>query len=107
MQQSGLYIPGDGKALAMVRNANQKLVLIATQNQGPLLFFATRNSTIATSLNDDDVAIRYEFTDGSTRKEELFWGHSFYSQSGRCVQAGDNARSITVIDFKGRERKIK
>ena len=37
--QSGLYINGNGKALAKLRAADGKFLLVATQNRGPLLVF--------------------------------------------------------------------
>ena len=39
IQQSGLYIPGDGKALALVKRFDGKPLIIATQNQGKLKLF--------------------------------------------------------------------
>ena len=39
MMQSGIYIPGSGKALAKLKSVNGNYLLVASQNKGPLKVF--------------------------------------------------------------------
>jgi len=43
ISQSGLYIPGDGKALIKLRGTNNALLIAASQNKGPLKVFKARS----------------------------------------------------------------
>lgn len=64
--ESGIYIPGNGKALVHLRGANGKYLLAASQNNGPLKVFSLKNNTNNLS---------------PTRKRESYYGYSFLSQS--------------------------
>jgi len=104
--QSGLYIPGDGKSLAYIKSANDKLLLLATQNQGPLLVFKNNLSQKIIALNFNDISLLYTYKSGKQRKEEIYYGNSFYSQSGRYIIAGPNVKSVTITANSGNKRDI-
>ena len=106
IQQSGLYIPGDGKGLAWIRSFDEKPLLLATQNQGALKVFSKQGSNKVISVLPGDVSAEILFNNGNKRKEEFYFGNSFYSQSGRCIIAGPGTRSISITDRKGAKRSI-
>jgi hypothetical protein len=41
--QSGLFIPGNGKALVKLKNGRGQTLLAASQNRGPLKLFLLRH----------------------------------------------------------------
>jgi hypothetical protein len=103
---SGFYVPGDGKALVMMRAVGSKPVIIASQNKGPLVAFGFRcnNATIALSPFDEYALIRYN--NGKTRKEEFYYGNSFFSQHGRFMTTDTAAKQIEIVSSIGLKRKI-
>ena len=105
-QQSGVYIPGDGKSLAYIKLANDHLLLLAGQNQGPLLIFKNTAAKKIISLHPNDRSVLYTYINGRVRKEELYFGHSFFSQSGRYIIAGPDVKSAIVTDNTGNKRNI-
>ncbi len=106
LQQSGLYIPGDGKSLAIIRSTNQKPLLLAGQNQGPLLLFSKSMNSSVIPVQPTDVYAEIHYSNGKKRKEEFYFGNTFYSQSGRCIVAGAGIKSISITDTKGNKRNI-
>lgn len=106
MQESGLYIPGDGKGLAWIRSTYEKPLLLATQNQGPLLAFSKQISSKVISILPGDVSAEILLANGKKRKEEFYFGNSFYSQSGRYIIAGPGTQSTSITDSKGAKRSI-
>ena len=105
-EQSGVYIPGDGKSLAYIKSANNNLLLLAGQNQGPLLIFKNTAAKKVIGLHPNDRSVLYTYINGRVRKEELYFGHSFFSQSGRYVIAGPDVKSAIVTDNTGNKRNI-
>jgi hypothetical protein len=106
--QSGFFVPGDAKALVKLRGANNHYLLAATQNKGPLKVFAGKNNAqklIPLQPNDREVFIT--LANGKKRKEELYYGNSFLSQSSRFVTANDKVISVQVKDNKGQIRTIR
>jgi hypothetical protein len=105
-EQSGLYIPGDGKGIAYLKSAAGKLLLLATQNQGPLLVFSKQVDSKVIDLQPGDFYAEYLFTNGGRRREELYYGNSFYSQTGRYITAGAGVKSLIITDVAGKKRSI-
>jgi hypothetical protein len=104
--QSGYYVPGDGKSIVYLKSATGKPVLLAAQNQGSLLAFENTAEIKLINLQPGDVTVNYFFTNGTMRKEEVYYGNSFYSQSGRYVYVTPMVKSVTITDTKGNNRKI-
>jgi len=105
--QSGLFIPGDGKALIKLRSADSSYRLAASQNRGPLKMFQ-RNVAGQKSIpvrEQDKIAI-ITLANGKKRKEEFYFGNSFLSQSRRFLNVNDKIVSIEVTDNKGQIRNI-
>ena len=104
--QSGLYIPGNGKGLVRLRGHGGSSLLAAGQNRGALKLFALRHSLRTLALRPDDVSLRIHYRDGHLRKEEVYYGSSFLSQSARFIDWSDAVEFVDVTDDKGRTRKI-
>ncbi|OOQ60990.1 VCBS repeat-containing protein [Mucilaginibacter pedocola] len=106
IQQSGLFVPGNAKALAQIKGPGNSVLLAATQNRGPLKIFKIRKDERTIALNPTDVKAEYKLSNGKTRKEELYFGSSFLSQSSRFVRLNSNVASVTVTDNKGVKRVL-
>ena len=104
--QSGIYIPGNGKAAVQLQ-AGSGLLFAASQNRGKLKVFRSRNINRIIPVLPDDVHVLIEYKNGLKRKEEFYYGSSFLSQSSRFVLLSSNVESVTIINNKGNARTIK
>ena len=104
--QSGIYIPGDGKALVKLRSSSGKYLLAASQNKGALKVFELKRNSKTIPLNPSDVSGMIVYKNGIKRKWEVGYGASFLSQSGRFLNVDDNVLSIEINDSKGKTRRI-
>lgn len=105
--QSGLYIPGDARALIKLKGNGNAYLLAASQNRGSLkLFNAKNNMQRIIPMLPADKAVFITLANGKTRKEELYYGSSFLSQSARFIWIETIAKKIEVINNKGEKRII-
>jgi len=102
--QSGIFIPGDGKALVALRGAGGGMLLAAGQNRGPLTIFEERKPGRLIPLQAGDVKAELRLRDGRVRRQEFYYGESYLSQSGRFLEIGDEVVSVEIIDEKGQKR---
>ena len=105
--QSGIFIPGDGKALVELKGPGEAYLLAASQNRGPLKLFKRNNATDKViPLQQTDRIFFVTLKNGKKRKGELYFGNSFLSQSSRFLSVGKNVASIEVQDSNGKSRLI-
>ncbi len=104
--QSGIYIPGNGKALIKLRSKSGNCLLAAAQNRGPLKIFKAKCSVHFIPLQPNDISATIQYKNGKTQKQECYYGSSFLSQSARFINADANVSSVTITDAIGHQRKI-
>ena len=104
--ESGIYIPGNGKALACLRSINGNYLVAAGQNRGPLKIFKLKRNAGMVSLLPGDTYAELVFRNGSKRKLEFYYGSSFLSQSSRFIKIDENISSVTIYDNNGQKRKV-
>ena len=105
--QSGIFIPGNGKALVKLRGDKEgKYLLAGSQNRGPLKLYELKRAVKEIPLLPLDVEATILYTNGVQRKEEYYYGSSFLSQSGRFLIAGQRIKSITIKNSLGISRKV-
>jgi enediyne biosynthesis protein E4 len=104
--QSGFYVPGDGKSMLYLKTVKGQPLLLAAQNQGPLLAFENSVTKKLISLKAGDVSVNYFFANGTKRKEEVYYGNSFYSQSGRYIWVSPTVKSVTITNTGADKRTI-
>lgn len=102
--ETGLYIPGNGKALVKLRDDKGGYMMAASQNRGPLKLYKAKFSNVSYALMPNEISAVITYKNGKTRKEEFYFGQSFLSQSGRFILLNDNIKSVTIIDNKGNKR---
>jgi hypothetical protein len=105
MQQSGIFIPGNGKALVQLKNKNGGYFVAASQNRGPLKLYAPSGEKKIISAAPDDEYALIALKNGSIRRHELNYGSSFLSQSSRIIVVPYGAR-VTIVNTKGDRRVI-
>ncbi len=104
--QSGIYIPGNGKALVKLKGANGNYMLAATQNRDVMKIFELKRPVQTIQLQPSDIFATIKYKNGKTGKQEFYYGTSFLSQSGRFFNVDKTMESVTVTDSNGRTRKI-
>ena len=104
--QSGIYIPGDGKALVKLMNSKGNYMVAASQNKSDLKLFECRQKIQALKINADDVSAVLYFKNGSTQKEEFYYGNGFLSQSARFCSITPNVLRADITNSKGGRRTV-
>ncbi|MEP6467384.1 MAG: VCBS repeat-containing protein, partial [Parafilimonas sp.] len=104
--QSGIYIPGNAKALVKLKGADNHYLIAASQNRGPLELFEKKSFQKNISLKVNDKLIFIHLKNGKTRKEEVYHGDSFLSQSSSFISVTDTMKSIDIINDKNEKRTI-
>jgi enediyne biosynthesis protein E4 len=102
--ESGLFIPKDGKAL-MQFVSNNSLQIAASQNQGQLKIFELKKKTDSIiKILPNELYALITLKNGQKRREEFYYGSSFYSQSSRFVLANHTISSIEIMNNKKEKR---
>ncbi len=104
--QSGIYIPGDGKALVKLQSNSGDYMLAASQNRGPLKLFELKRKAYAVKLRPTDMYAIISFKDGKTCKQEFYYGESFLFRSGRFLSMDNTMESVKMTDINGHTRDI-
>lgn len=104
--QSGIFIPGNGKALVKLESSNGKCLIAAGQNRGPLKIFELKKDIKTIRLEPSDVSALIKYKNGVTRKQEIYYGSSFLSESARFLNLDENVINIEITDDSGKKRKI-
>jgi hypothetical protein len=104
--QSGIYIPGNGKGLVSLRSSTDRYMVAAGQNRGALKIFELKKHAAFIPIQPDDVSAEIEYSNGTKRKQEFYYGCSFLSQSSRFLKIDDNIRSVTRVNTNGQRKYI-
>jgi len=104
--QSGVYIPGDGKALVKLLGAKGNYLLAATQNKDVMKIFELKRPVNIVKLRPTDMYAIIKYKNGKTGKQEFYYGTSFLSQSGRFLNINKTMESVMIVDNYGRKRTI-
>ena len=106
IMQSGIFIPGNGRAaVQMIVNGN--MTVAVSQNRGKLKLYKSRKTPGIVRVLPGDLNALLEYKNGSKRKEEFYYGSSFLSQSSRFLLLSPGISSITITNKNGTKRIIK
>jgi hypothetical protein len=106
IEQSGMYIPGDGKALVKLKGAKGNYLLAASQNRDVMKVFELKRAVHIIKIQPADVFAIIKYKNGKTDKLEFYNGTSFLSQSGRFFNLDNTMKSVTITDSQGHVRDI-
>jgi len=104
--QSGLFVPGDGKALIKCRGVNNNYFFAASQNNGQLKIFSTKQQQRIIALMPGDKYCFYSLRNGKKRKEEFYTGNSYLSQSSFFITINRSIGSVEIINRNGEKKTI-
>ena len=104
--QSGVFIPGNGKALIKLKDINNEYRIVASQNRGPLQVYKSRYPATIIPFKEDDAYAIITKKNGSKQKAENYFGSSFLSQSARFLSIGNDAKSVFITNSKGQRRNV-
>ncbi|MFB6271533.1 MAG: FG-GAP-like repeat-containing protein, partial [Salinibacter sp.] len=105
--KSGFFVDGDGKGLAEVSTGRGTSLVLAAQNNGPLeAFQAQSRGGTAVRLNPRDQFARITYPDGSTRRQEFYWGSSYLSQSSRVLWVPSEAERVVIHGPSGTRKPL-
>jgi len=106
IEQSGIYIPGDGKALVKLRGAKGNYLLAASQNRDAMKVFELKRTVHTVKLQPLDMFAVIKYKNGKVAKQEFYNGTSFLSQSGRFFNIDKSMVSVKITDSYGHVRDI-
>ena len=106
IMESGIYIPENGKALVRLAGNSGNYLVAASQNKGPLKLFQLGIPKKIIPLKADDIYLVLHFKNGSTQKEECYFGSSFLSQSTRHCFIGTDVVKAVITNNSGVSRMI-
>jgi len=106
IMQSGIYIPGNGKALVSLKSNKGNLLLAASQNKGALKVFELNRNDKLIPLSPFDESAIVTYKNGKKQKREIGYGSSFLSQSGRFITIDNTVVSVEIKNNKGEVRKL-
>lgn len=107
--RSGIFVPGDAKGMAHLRLGNGSSLVLAAQNNAPLLAFAGDGGQKMAYIKPmlQDAILEATYRNGSKRRIELAYGSGYLSQSSRnVVLLRDGLKKVELIDFRGRSREV-
>ena len=106
LNHAGFFVGGDAKGLVRITNPQGNSIIMATQNKGILESHKLRKSVISKPIKSTDFFITEHLKNGKTRKKELQYGTSFYSQSSRNILVSKHVKYSEVTDYQGHNRKF-
>jgi len=102
--KSGIYIPGDGKALVKFLDNKGDLTIAASQNKDALKVFKLKRKINHINILPDDKSAIITYKDGSLQKQEFYYGSSFLSQSARFLITNEKMKSVSITNNAGQVR---
>ncbi|MBT8294449.1 MAG: hypothetical protein KJN70_14360, partial [Eudoraea sp.] len=107
LEESHFLVPGDAKSLVRLSIANEKSVLVASQNNDFLKVYETTTNQAPQliPLKANEVKCILYFNDNSSQIQEYYWGSSFQSQSTRHIEVNQNVTRVQFFDNTGKETR--
>lgn len=105
--KSGIYLPGNGKALVKLRGVGNNYLLAASEHSGPLKIFKLNTQLSILKLNNIDQSAVIGYRDGSSTRQEFYYGSSFLSQSSRFILVNNKVAQVAIKNSLGKIRVIK
>jgi hypothetical protein len=102
IQQSGIFIHGNGRAFCMLASAGRQPLFAASQNRDALKLYKLKNNFLTIAAPADAIAAELDLTNNKKRKVEFPRGSSFLSQSARAFIGNGMIRQVTWIDNQGK-----
>jgi hypothetical protein len=99
--ESGFFVPGDAKALVGLPVDENKLLVLASQNQDSLRVFELNFPADIRRVDPRSAWALIQLGDGKVRKQEFYYGESYYSQSARYLSLPEGVKNFTIYGYSG------
>jgi hypothetical protein len=109
VKENGFCIEGDGKGLAEILRANKTSIILAAINNDSLVAIESRypnNGMRILKANADDAGAIIQLENGTTIKQEFYYGSGYLSATARYLRVPANAKSVEIYNYKGGKRKL-
>ena len=107
IQNSGIYIPHNGKALVKLAGSSGDYLIAGSQHLDVLKLYQLKRKIKAVRVGADDVSAVVNCKNNKSHKEEFYYGNSFLSQSSRFILVDSNVQSVTIRNSKRELRTLK
>jgi enediyne biosynthesis protein E4 len=106
--RSGFFVDGDAKGAAELVLDEERSLVLVSQNNDDLRVFSvrTKNGQRNVKVGPLDTYAVLTFADGRQRRQELYYGSTYLSQSSRFLRLPAGLRDVTVYDSQGRSRAL-
>jgi hypothetical protein len=102
IKQSGIFIPGNGRAVCILASANNSPVFAASQNRGQLKLYGLGSRQTLVDVPANAVAAELSLANNKKRRVEFPMGSSFLSQSSRHLIKTEAIKQIIWIGADGK-----
>lgn len=107
IKDAGMFVPGNAKALIKLKGTNNQMLLAASQNRDALKIFRSAKPVNIITASKKDKFFYLTTKEGKTRKQEIYYGSSFLSQSSQFVILNDAIIEAMVVTKNGVQKSIK
>ncbi len=106
--ESGFFVDGDAKGLALLHDAAGRSLYVATQNNDTTRVFTRADGYAPQTLTPAplDAYAEIVFPDGTTQRHELYYGAGYLSQSSRRLRVPPGAAQVTLYRYDGAVRIV-
>jgi enediyne biosynthesis protein E4 len=105
IKEAGFYIPSNGKAIVKLLWKNEYAVA-ASQNKAPLQIFRLNSVNKMVRVKPSESVGFLYLKNGSVRREEIYYGNAFLSQSSRFIMANNAVSKVKITGRNGEAREI-
>jgi hypothetical protein len=104
--ESGIYIPGNAKAMVKLLGPNQTYTIVTSQNRDRLKIARLKGNTefIRPLSNEKNAVI--EYMNGKKQKVEFPFGSAYLSQSSRLMLASAGIKKVSFQSLDGKTRIV-
>jgi enediyne biosynthesis protein E4 len=105
--RSGFFVDGDAKGAAeLMVDEHRSLVLVTQNNDSLKVFESTREGCRNVRLEPLDAYAVVTLANGSTMREEFYYGSTYLSQSSRFLALPAAATRVVIYDYAGKPRTV-
>jgi len=101
--ETGFFVPGNAKSLVSFPVDENKMLVVAAQNQDSLRVFEYTSPLKYRKVKDESQWALIQLENGKRRKQEFYQGQSYYSHSARYLTLPESAVSYHIFDYSGNE----
>jgi enediyne biosynthesis protein E4 len=104
ISESGVFLPGNAKALVKLLGGKETYQVLGSQNRGKLKMFRLNQTGKSIRIGKGEDMALVTLKDGRKQKWEFPIGSSFLSQSSRFLKVSHQVKTVTISGYNGKSR---